>query len=106
MLVRVIMFHEQQHNCINTCSTRAVRMFMQPWLSELLLQHAGHTDIESVTGELCCCYKLLYMFPGNSIMASASIQHAGAAEKQTCPAACDFPQCYQVKRGNGNNDIK
>lgn len=42
----------------------------------------------------------------NAIMASASIQHAGAAEKQTCPAACDFPQCYQVKRGNENNDIK
>lgn len=39
-------------------------------------------------------------------MARASLRHAGAAEKQTRPAACDFPQCYQVKGGNGNNDIK
>ena len=46
------------------------------------------------------------MFSDNVIMASESIQRAGTAEKQTCPAACDFPQCYQVKRVNGNNDIK
>lgn len=46
------------------------------------------------------------MFSGNVIIASESIQHTGTAEKQTRPAACDFPQCYQVKTGNGNNDIK
>lgn len=84
---------------------------MQPRHSRLLF---NMLDILTLRGEQRVCdriivsrlHTLLYMLPDNVIMASASIQQTGAAEKQTCPAACDFSQCYQVKRGKGNNDIK
>lgn len=39
------------------------------------------------------------LFPDNAGMASESCDNAGYAEKQTCPTACDFLQCYQVKKG-------
>lgn len=84
---------------------------MQPRHSRLLF---NMLDILTLRGEqqvsdrtiVSRLHTLLYMLSDNAIMASASIQQAGAAEKQTCPAACNFSQCYQVKRGNGNNDIK